>query len=68
LHWKLHAEKETELKFRVGVNWKSWGEIVSVDFQRNKILINSKCWFPLQCLDWGKNKDNCRKFSEAYET
>ncbi|MGH7975274.1 MAG: hypothetical protein ACREDS_00860 [Limisphaerales bacterium] len=67
LHWKLRTETETELEFGVGVNWKSWGEKVRISFQPKRILIHSECKFPTQCVDWGKNKENCRKFLKAYK-
>jgi hypothetical protein len=45
----------------------SFSEIIQID--KNKIdeenvlvTIKSKCFFPLQIFDWGKNKRNCEKF------
>jgi hypothetical protein len=45
----------------------SFSEIIQID--NNKIdeenvlvTIKSKCFFPLQIFDWGKNKRNCEKF------
>ena len=45
----------------------SFAEIITVNVNRiseNKIevLFKSKCLFPLQIFDWGKNERNCNKF------
>jgi hypothetical protein len=42
---------------------KSWGERVFVSFLPDgSISVTSKCAFPLQCLDWGKNEINVLRF------
>lgn len=47
------------------VDWglRSWGEniIIQVD-QKGTVLVRSKCSFPTQIVDWGKNKDNVYSF------
>lgn len=41
----------------------SWGERVTVEVLPNKsIKVSSRCSFPLQCFDFGKNKRNVDKF------
>ena len=41
----------------------SWGEKVIITFlSDDSIAVTSKCAFPGQCLDWGKNKANIKKF------
>ena len=65
-HWAQTTEADSGLEFRVGINWKSWGERITVAFQTGKIRIHSRCCFPSQCLDWGKNKANCLRLAQAY--
>lgn len=45
----------------------SFSELISVNFTKvdeTKFLVqfNSKCFFPLQVFDWGKNERNSKKF------
>jgi hypothetical protein len=63
LHWRLIADADSKLEFCVGVNWKSWGEIVTVTLQAGKILIRSRSRLTMQCFDWGKNKENCLRLA-----
>ena len=46
------------LMLRVGVNWRSWGERITVESAPKSIRIVSECSFPLQIIDWGKNFQN----------
>jgi len=66
LGWAKIGAAESSIEFRVEWNWKSWGERITVSFQPGKILIDSRCSFPLQCFDWGKNKENCLLLSQAH--
>ncbi|MGC2976594.1 hypothetical protein ACPUD8_12910 [Brevibacterium sp. FAM 25378] len=49
----------------VNTNWRSWGEKLSVHVDEAPgctfVRIRSVCAFPLQIIDWGKNKDNVLK-------
>jgi hypothetical protein len=41
----------------------SWGEKVLISFLPDgSISLTSKCAYPLQCVDWGKNEANVRSF------
>ena len=41
----------------------SWGEKIIIKINPDNLLnIKSKCSFPMQCFDWGKNKDNVNRF------
>jgi hypothetical protein len=66
LIWRVVRESESALEFRAGMNWKSWGEQVTVTLQPAKIQIHSRCRFAFQCFDWGRNRDNCLRFAQAY--
>src|SRR5438093_104669 len=67
LEWQPSAKGTAALQFRAKTNWGSWGEQFTVTFEPRKIRIESRCSFPLQCFDWGKNKANCRALAGAYE-
>ena len=45
------------------ISGASWGEKIIIKINRdNSLNIKSKCSFPMQCFDWGKNKDNVNGF------
>jgi hypothetical protein len=63
LRWKGHQVSPTSFSASVGVGLLSWGENITIDFvSPNGIQVTSKCSWPLQCVDWGKNKRNTRTF------
>jgi hypothetical protein len=66
LRWDQTSKVGSQLEFRVGLNWKSWGEKITVIFEPGKIQIHSRCSFPLQCVDWGKNRQNCLRLAQTY--
>jgi hypothetical protein len=43
---------------RVGMSWWSWGETVFFYAEEKSIRITSRCGFPCQFIDWGKNRRN----------
>jgi len=63
LHWGGHQTSPTTFTASIGIGPFSWGETLTIDFSfPNGIQVTSKCSFPLQCVDWGKNERNIRKF------
>jgi hypothetical protein len=56
--WRITNQTASAAAFQVGVNWLSWGEAVTMEIQGQQILIRSRCRFPLQVIDWGKNRKN----------
>lgn len=45
------------------VSWCSWGETVEVSLDGDASLrAQSRCVFPAQVIDWGKNKRNLERF------
>ena len=68
LKWKIIAETDHELLFHVGLNWRSWGEVVKMSFADRRVDFESKCRLFTQCFDWGKNRWNYATFAKAYET
>ena len=45
----------------------SWGEKIIIKINEdNSLNIQSKCSFPMQCFDWGKNKENVNAFIAVF--
>ena len=65
LAWRLVKEEDEDLVFRVGINWRSWGEKVKMSFRPGRVLLHSECRW-IQCFDWGKNRWNCEEIAKAY--
>lgn len=63
LEWKIRIDDVDGFEVSTGVNFRSWGEKVVIDFMEDhSISVTSKCALPTQCIDWGKNKANVNKF------
>ncbi len=59
LEWKFTEVSAEEHCSTVNINALSWGEKIKIKtLFEGRILIESKCDYPLQCFDWGKNKGN----------
>lgn len=57
--WRVRNETMQRIEASTGVNLWSWGETIIVDAMPDySITITSKCSWPLQCFDWGKNQAN----------
>lgn len=68
LRWKLRSEQSMEITASTGISLWSWGERVALRFSADgSVAVTSKCCWPTQCFDWGKNKTNVRKFLEQME-
>ena len=64
LSWPLLRGSTTE-KFiaKTSISIRSWGEEIVINFlPDNSVIITSKCVWPTQCFDYGKNKINVEKF------
>lgn len=49
------------------ISWGSWGEKIIIKINEdNSLNIKSKCSFPMQCFDWGKNKENVNGFIAVF--
>jgi len=68
LSWRFLKEVDEDLVFRVGINWRSWGEEVKMNFRPRSVLLHSKGRWISQCFDWGKNHWNCAEIAKAYES
>ena len=56
--FRIEQEEPGRVVLKVRVNWLSWGERVTVQAEPRSIRIVSECSFPLQVIDWGKNREN----------
>jgi hypothetical protein len=63
----VEIENESKIISNIGMNLRTWGEKIVLNFEKGKIKIRSQCSFPLQCLDWGKNTSNVVLFKQGYE-
>jgi hypothetical protein len=63
LSWTIKQEVSDQIIASTNFNLRSSWEKVSISFlPDNSISITSKCSWPTQCFDWGKNKANVEKF------
>ena len=59
LGWQYQIVTDNEFQAKVSLNALSWGEKLTVRLLANgELQAESKCVYPLQCFDWGKNKEN----------
>ena len=68
LDWQYISLLNNEFQASVTINFSSWGEKLKVKIlPGGKIQAESKCIYPLQCIDWGKNQENVEKFFAEVE-
>ena len=61
--WSIKKVSPDTIVASTSLSLLSWGEKVIITFlSDDSIAVTSKCAFPGQCLDWGKNKANIKKF------
>lgn len=63
--WTIDGEASDGMIGRTKLNWRSWGEIVSLEFRECGAEVRSECAFPSQAIDWGRNRMNVRKLIEV---
>jgi hypothetical protein len=50
------------------ISFWSWGETLVVNVRSDgTVFIRSECIFPLQIIDWGKNRQNCHTLLTAIQ-
>jgi hypothetical protein len=65
LGWSFSQTAPTSYRASAKIGWLSWGENIMIDFSYPGWLkITSRCAFPLQLVDWGKNNQNIDKLIE----
>lgn len=62
LGWSVREESDEAIRVATSLNIWSWGEQVCVQFHSRGATVTSRCALFTQCVDWGKNKSNVRKF------
>ena len=68
LGWRTTVASPGVVSAQVGLSFFSWGEIVEIRFyQDGSVTATSRCAFPLQCFDWGKNQRNINEFFRQLE-
>jgi len=69
LRWKWWQPRPLVFRASVKTSWSSWGEAILIDISHpGWMTVESKCAFPLQLIDWGKNKKNVSKFLDQLNT
>lgn len=66
LGWSFRGEGPGVIYAGVSISLRSYGENVRFAFFQDRFVVESKCAFPLQLIDWGKNKENVDKFVQMY--
>jgi hypothetical protein len=61
LGWTLDGEAVDGMVAHTKFNWRSWGEIVSLEFREDGVKVRSECAFPSQAIDYGRNRMNVRE-------
>jgi len=62
LGWRFSFRDGVFQAFR-GVSIFSWGERITIDVSTPGVVaLRSRCRFSLQCVDWGRNQRNIRRF------
>ena len=60
--WSIRKESPDTIVASTSLSLLSWGERVIITFLSDEsITVTSKCTWPIQCFDWGKNKANIKK-------
>jgi len=66
LDWKYEEIDRDLYKSKLG-NPGAWGEILTVSLSLPGVIeVESKCIFPLQIIDWGRNRHNVRTFIDRF--
>jgi hypothetical protein len=68
LGWQYRELPNYVFEASISINLASWGEKFRVEVYPNGTLkAQSKCAYPLQCIDWGKNNQNVKMFFSRLE-
>lgn len=62
LGWSLGAETPNQLRGATEISLVSWGEKIIIDANPDgSLTLLSKCAFPLQMIDYGRNRRNVQQ-------
>jgi hypothetical protein len=66
--WKYYVHTPYQFGAETKLNFWSWGETMSfLIYQDGTVSAQSKCSFPVQLFDWGKNKRNLGRFFQLLD-
>jgi hypothetical protein len=66
LEWSFESTGTGTFIARIPANMNSWGEIVTVTVDdAGTVDAESRCAWPAQIFDWGKNRSNLNEFHAA---
>jgi hypothetical protein len=63
--WTVIRDQPSDMTARTKPSWRSWGEIVTLQFHNGTAAIKSECSFPSQVVDYGRNRMNVRSLVDA---
>jgi hypothetical protein len=64
---RITQDQKKEIEGKMGIGVLSWGENISVEFVDGGMKVTSRCIWPMQVIDWGKNRTNVRRFTDEWE-
>ncbi len=68
LGWKIDKVQPGSIIARTALNFLTYGETIQITLAApDRLEIHSKCTFPLQYFDWGKNRQNAINFLNTIE-
>lgn len=68
LNWRCESVLPYEVIAKISVNIFSWGEKLTVSRAADGTLMaRSEGVLPTQCIDWGKNERNVKRFFEELD-
>jgi hypothetical protein len=63
--WEIESDNPDRMIARTKVSWRSWGEIIKVEFQDEGALVSSQCSLHTQAIDYGKNRMNIQRLVDS---
>jgi hypothetical protein len=63
--WRTIHEDANSIVARTSMTWRSWGEVVRVDFEPSRAVIRSECALSRQAIDYGRNRMNVQQIITA---
>jgi hypothetical protein len=66
--WRKKGSSGTRFHVKVSMGLWSWGEKLTINIHENGLIhARSECLLPTQCLDWGKNGRNLKRFFDELD-
>ncbi len=69
LGWRYEMVNLDLYRAKIPINLMTWGETITVDFSvPDVVIVESKCTFPMQIIDWGRNRRNVNEFLSHFSS